>query len=37
MRFLESMAKIYEKSGRVDLAHGLQNNIMKAKISKFGI
>ncbi|MFA6989325.1 MAG: hypothetical protein WC197_04580 [Candidatus Gastranaerophilaceae bacterium] len=31
MKFLESMAKIYEKSGRVDLANGLQDNILKAK------
>ncbi|MDD3149861.1 MAG: hypothetical protein PHV68_03425 [Candidatus Gastranaerophilales bacterium] len=31
VKFLESMAKIYEKSGRVDLAHGLQDNILKAK------
>lgn len=34
MKFLESMAKIYEKSGRVDLANGLQDNILKAKYSK---
>lgn len=31
VRFLESMAKIYEKSGRVDLANGLANNIKRAK------
>ena len=31
VKFLESMAKIYEKSGRVDLATGLANNIKKAK------
>lgn len=37
MQFLESMARIYEKSGRVDLAHGLQNNMMKAKIAKHGV
>ncbi len=36
MQFLESMAKIYEKSGRADLANGLQNNIMKAKIANAG-
>jgi len=31
VKFLESMAKIYEKSGRVDLANGLANNIKKAR------
>lgn len=31
VKFLESMAKIYERSGRVDLATGLANNIRKAK------
>lgn len=31
MKFLESMARIYEKSGRVDLARGLQSNILKAR------
>ncbi len=31
VKFLESMAKIYERSGRVDLATGLANNIKKAK------
>ncbi len=31
VKFLESMAKIYERSGRVDLANGLTNNIKKAK------
>ena len=31
VKFLESMAKIYERSGRVDLANGLANNIKKAK------
>ena len=34
VRFLESMAKIYEKSGRVDLANGLANNIKRAKNKK---
>lgn len=33
MKFLESMAKIYERSGRVDLANGLQNNISKVRTS----
>lgn len=31
VKFLESMAKIYERSGRVDLANGLTSNIKKAK------
>jgi hypothetical protein len=31
IKFLESMAKIYEKSGRVDLANGLQSNILRAR------
>jgi len=31
-KFLETMAKIYEKSGRVDLAQGIQNNIAKPRI-----
>ena len=31
VKFLESMAKIYQKSGRTDLANGLVNNIKKAK------
>ncbi len=31
VKFLESMARIYERSGRVDLANGLTNNIKKAK------
>lgn len=31
MKFLEAMTQIYEKSGRVDLAHGVRNNLMKAK------
>ncbi len=31
-RFLEKMAKIYEKSGRSDLAEGIQNNIKKRTI-----
>lgn len=35
MKFLESMAQIYEKSGRIDLAHGLQNNILKAKAARY--
>ena len=30
-KFLEAMTKIYEKSGRNDLAQGLKNNISKAK------
>jgi len=30
-KFLETMAKIYERSGRVDLAQGIQDNIMKPK------
>lgn len=34
VKFLESMAKIYERSGRVDLANGLANNIKKAKTTK---
>lgn len=34
VKFLESMAKIYEKSGRVDLAHGLHTNIKKAKMQR---
>lgn len=29
-KFLEAMTKIYEKSGRADLAQGLKNNINKA-------
>ncbi|MDD3593373.1 MAG: AMIN domain-containing protein [Candidatus Gastranaerophilales bacterium] len=32
VKFLESMAKIYEKSGRVDLANGLANNIKRARV-----
>jgi len=31
VKFLESMAKIYERSGRSDLASGLANNIKRAK------
>ena len=31
MRFLESVTKIYERSGRGDLADGLKNSISKAK------
>ena len=37
IKFLESMDKIYEKSGRVDLAHGLQNNIMKVKSTRHAV
>lgn len=33
MRFLESVTKIYEQSGRGDLANGLKNSISKAKQS----
>ena len=33
MRFLESVTKIYEQSGRGDLASGLKNSISKAKQS----
>lgn len=32
MKFLDSMTKIYEKSGRSDLAQGLKTNIKKAKV-----
>ena len=31
MKFLESVTKIYERSGRGDLADGLKNSISKAK------
>ncbi|OGH99516.1 MAG: hypothetical protein A2104_02495 [Candidatus Melainabacteria bacterium GWF2_32_7] len=31
-KFLETMAKIYEKSGRTDLAQGIKHNILKSKI-----
>ena len=31
MKFLESVTKIYENSGRGDLANGLKNSISKAK------
>lgn len=31
MKFLESMTKIYEKSGRPDLAQGLKTNMQKAQ------
>lgn len=31
MKFLESVTKIYEQSGREDLANGLKNSISKAK------
>ncbi|EKE02801.1 MAG: hypothetical protein ACD_20C00330G0015 [uncultured bacterium] len=30
-KFLETMAKIYEKSGRADLAQGIKHNILKSK------
>lgn len=33
VKFLESMAQIYERSGRVDLAKGLHTSIVKAKAS----
>ena len=33
MKFLESMTKIYEKSGRSDLAQGLKTNMKKAKVN----
>ena len=33
VKFLESMAQIYERSGRVDLAKGLHTSIIKAKTS----
>lgn len=33
MKFLESVTKIYEQSGRGDLADGLKNSISKAKQS----
>ena len=31
MKFLDSVTKIYERSGRPDLADGLKNSITKAK------
>lgn len=31
-KFLETMAQIYERSGRADLAQGIQNNIKKPKV-----
>lgn len=31
MKFLESITKIYEKSGRADLAKGLKDNLQKAR------
>lgn len=31
VKFLENMAKIYERSGREDLAMGIQNNITRAR------
>ena len=34
MKFLESMAKIYEKNGRMDLAKGLKANMKKADLQK---
>ena len=33
MKFLESVTKIYEASGRGDLANALKNSISKAKQS----
>lgn len=33
IKFLENMAKIYEKSGRTDLAQGIQSSIIRAKRS----
>ena len=33
MKFLESITKIYEKSGRSDLAKGLKDNLRKAQMS----
>lgn len=33
-KFLESMAQIYEKNGRMDLARGLKANIKKADLQK---
>ena len=34
MKFLESITKIYENSGRADLAKGLKDNLRKAQMSK---
>ncbi|MCQ2958503.1 MAG: AMIN domain-containing protein [Candidatus Gastranaerophilales bacterium] len=34
VKFLESMAKIYERSGRSDLASGLANNIKRARTAR---
>lgn len=34
MKFLESITKIYEKSGRTDLAKGLKDNLRKAQMSQ---
>ena len=34
MKFLESITKIYENSGRSDLAKGLKENLRKAQISQ---
>ena len=33
MKFLESITKIYEKSGRSDLAKGLKDNLRKAQLA----
>ncbi len=34
MKFLESITKIYENSGRTDLAKGLKDNLRKAQLTK---
>lgn len=34
MKFLESITKIYEKSGRTDLAKGLKDNLRKAQMTQ---
>ena len=34
MKFLESITKIYEKSGRADLAKGLKDNLQKARSNR---
>ena len=33
MKFLESVTKIYEQSGRKDLAQGIKSNLSKQKIA----
>ena len=33
IKFLEAMTQIYEKSGRVDLANNLQNQLSQKKMS----